>query len=69
MNVTNCRCYCKNLVDNNFPWSIPFFTTTERFLRDDWSIAIFDKSLYNDVNATRAVIGRCSCSIRVQIHG
>ena len=25
--------------------------------------------LYNDVNATRAVIGRCPWSIRVQIHG
>ena len=28
-----------------------------------------DKGLYNDVNATRAVIGRCPWSIRVQIHG
>ena len=26
-------------------------------------------TLYNDVNATRAVIGRCPWSIRVQIHG
>ena len=25
--------------------------------------------LYNDANATRAVIGRCPWSIRVQIHG
>ena len=25
--------------------------------------------LYNDVNATRAVIGRCPWSIRVQLHG
>ena len=28
-----------------------------------------DYDLYNDVNATRAVIGRCPWSIKVQIHG
>ena len=29
----------------------------------------FENALYNDVNATRVVIGPCPWSIRVQIHG
>ena len=33
------------------------------------SIARNDSILYNDVNATRAVIGRCPWSVGVQIHG
>ena len=32
-------------------------------------ISMLSMYLYNDVNATRAVIGRCPWSIRVQIHG
>ena len=32
-------------------------------------VNIVNLTLYNDVNATGAVIGRCSWSIRVQIHG
>ena len=32
------------------------------------SIYIYN-ALYNDVNATRAGIGRCPWSIRVQMHG
>ena len=31
--------------------------------------AIHYRSLYNDVKATRGVIGRCPWSIGVQIHG
>ena len=51
-----------NIIDMSIQWC-------ECYARCDWSLPMVYQSLYNDVYATGAVIGRCSWSIGVQIHG